>query len=63
LATIIPVVRKAAQEIDTVFSWDLITRVQPGGVIPLLGQLEAVGLEPRPNAKVNMGLGRPLADS
>ncbi|MGE5618564.1 MAG: DUF362 domain-containing protein [Sphingomonadaceae bacterium] len=61
LAEIVPVVRRVSKEIKGVFSWCAITRLGPGKSIPIMGQLRELGLEPRINAKINVGLGRPLA--
>lgn len=53
-------IKEIAQEIDTVFSLDLICKVGPGGEIPLLREIEKAGLFRSVNGKVNVGLGRPL---
>jgi NAD-dependent dihydropyrimidine dehydrogenase PreA subunit len=53
-------IKEVAQEIDTVFSLDLISKVSPQGEIPLLKELEKAGLFRSVNGKVNVGLGRPL---
>lgn len=54
------VVRRAAQTIETVFSLDLIGRVEQGGRIPVLAAAQKAGFAVRPNCKTNVGLGRPL---
>jgi hypothetical protein len=46
---------------DTVFSVSLINRVGPLGDLPTIGALEKLGYKVSPNAKVNLGLGRPKA--
>lgn len=51
--------RKVAKQIETVFSLDIISLVEPDGVIPLYNCLENSGLKPSPNGKNNMGLGKP----
>ena len=61
LVEIVPAVREAAKGVKTVFSWCVITRLGPDKSIPIMGQLRELGLEPRINAKINVGLGRPLA--
>lgn len=61
LPEIVPVVLEVAKEIKSVFSWSAITRIGPGRSIPIVQQLRELGLNPRINAKVNVGLGRPLA--
>ncbi len=57
---IVPVVKSVAETLDTVFSWCVYTRLNDDGSIPILPALQQLGLEVRPNSKVNMGLGRPL---
>ena len=63
LEAILTEVRRIAQELDTVFSLDLITQYDPAGHIPVLDQVERLGFAVRPNAKINLGLGRPLAEA
>jgi NAD-dependent dihydropyrimidine dehydrogenase PreA subunit len=60
LAEVISVARKVATELDTVFSWCLVSRVNPDGTVPTDPVLASLGMQARPNAKINMGLGRPL---
>lgn len=48
-----------ADEIDTVFSLDLVCCYDDDLSIPALALLEGIGMEPRENAKVNIGIGRP----
>lgn len=48
--------------VDTVVSWGLVTRFEEDGSLPVIGRLEKLGLFVRPNAKVNMGMGRPLVE-
>ena len=62
LPQILATARRVAGEIDTVFSLDVITRVADDGTIPVLADIEKAGFRARPNAKVNLGLGRPLID-
>ena len=61
LPEIVPVVRDVAKGIKSVFSWCAITRLGPNKSIPIMDQLRALDLNPRINAKINVGLGRPLA--
>jgi len=53
-------IKEAAKEVDSVFVVDVYTRVGPGLTIPreVLDPIEAEGYTCRPNAKINMGLGR-----
>lgn len=60
LERILGVVMKVADEIDTVFSLCLVVRFDSSGDIPEFPELEKLGLKIRPNAKINLGLGRPL---
>jgi len=60
LEKILPMIRKAAAEIDTVFSLGLVTRLEEGPRSPLDPLFAKLGIEPRPNAKINLGLGRPI---
>jgi NAD-dependent dihydropyrimidine dehydrogenase PreA subunit len=62
LPRMVSVIEDIAETLDTVFSWCLYTRVNDDGSIPVLPTLEQLGVPVRPNAKVNMGLGRPLAN-
>ncbi|MCL4370156.1 MAG: (4Fe-4S)-binding protein [Chloroflexi bacterium] len=62
LPEIVPVVETTAETLDTVFSWCLFTRLEDDGSIPVMPALERLGLPVRPNAKINMGLGRPLVE-
>jgi ferredoxin len=53
-------IKEAAKEVDSVFVVDVYTRVGPGLTIPreVLDTIGAEGYSWRPNAKINMGLGR-----
>ncbi len=53
-------VKEIGNEVDTVFSLDLICKVAPDGNIPILKEIEKAGLLRSVNGKVNVGLGRPL---
>lgn len=48
--------------LGTVFSLSMISRFDEKGELPVLGRLELLGLTPSGSAKVNMGLGFPLAE-
>ena len=50
------------QQIDTVVSWGLATRFAKDGTLSVRSKLEKLGLKVRPNAKINMGLGRPVVE-
>jgi NAD-dependent dihydropyrimidine dehydrogenase PreA subunit len=57
--------REVAERLDTVFSMGLVTRMEgeDGFTSPLEAVLKKMGLAVRPNAKMNLGLGRPLAET
>lgn len=59
---VIAALRQVAEEIDTVFSLGIISRVDAEGRAPFLAQLESLGLPQPIRGKVNVGLGRPLVD-
>lgn len=48
--------------VDTVVSVGLVTRFESDASLPAIKKLEAMGISVRPNAKINVGLGRPLID-
>ena len=52
--------KKIAAGIDTVFSLDLICCYDDDGTLPIAPVLERLGMKPRMNAKVNLGMGRPF---
>jgi hypothetical protein len=60
LREVLVAIREASSKIDTAFSLDLISRVEPDGSTPVLAIAESAGFTPRPNTKTNVGLGRPL---
>jgi Fe-S-cluster-containing hydrogenase component 2 len=62
LKPILETVRRVSGELGTVFVLDLISRFEPDGSIPVLPILKEMGFEPRPNAKINIGAGRPLCE-
>lgn len=56
---VLDTLRQVSQEIDTVFSLDVISLVEPDGSVPMFPILEECGIVASPNGKNNMGLGRP----
>ena len=48
------------ETVDTVVSVGLVTRFAEDGSLPIIDRLNAMGISVRPNAKINVGLGRPL---
>ena len=61
LPLMVPLVREVASKVDTTISWEMITRLNDDGSVPILEDLQKLGITPRPNAKVNLGMGRPRA--
>ena len=59
LPELFEVLKKVSKTIETVFSLDLATRVNPDGSIPTAPIIEAAGLWIAKNGKTNIGLGRP----
>ncbi|OHE24360.1 MAG: hypothetical protein A2X92_04635 [Syntrophus sp. GWC2_56_31] len=49
-------------DLDTVVSWGLVSRFAENGALPVRTKLQALGVPARPNAKINMGLGRPVVE-
>lgn len=60
LRDVLVVIKEVAAKIDTAFSLDLISRVEADGTTPAVAVAQEAGFSPRPNAKTNVGLGRPL---
>jgi hypothetical protein len=60
LGHVLRTIKQAAREVDSVFVVDVYTRLEPGLTIPkeVIATIEAEGYTWRPNAKINMGLGR-----
>ncbi|MBW2148018.1 MAG: ferredoxin family protein [Deltaproteobacteria bacterium] len=50
------------EQVDTVVSWGLVTRFAEDGTLPVRSRLKYLGIPVRPNAKINMGLGRPIVE-
>lgn len=55
-------IQEVAPDLETIFSWSIICRFDPDGSIPVLPLLEKLGLQVRPNAKINLGMGKPLKE-
>ena len=62
LEEVIETLRPVLDEVDTIVSWGLATRFEKDGTLPVRSRLEALGLPARPNAKINLGLGRPIVE-
>lgn len=55
---VLEAIREVEQKIDTVFTVGVVSRVLEDGTIPIIKALEEQGFDVRPNAKINIGLGR-----
>ena len=60
LPEVLSTLAKVATEIDTVFSVDIVTVAEDDGSVPNIDMIKQLGYAVRPNAKVTMGIGRPL---
>lgn len=60
LEYIITTILKLLEDVDTVVSVGLVTRFGENGTLPVIDKLAAMNIPVRPNAKINVGLGRPL---
>lgn len=56
-------VRELADEIETVFSVGIISKLAPDLSNPALAEMQEAGLSPSLNGKMNLGLGRPLFEN
>ncbi len=61
LKELLKTIMEVSSKIETVFSLDLISRVNKDGSIPNRSIAGEAGFTIRPNTKTNIGLGRPLA--
>lgn len=60
LEYIVPAILKLLDEVNTVVSVGLVTRFSENGTLPVIHKLASMNIPVRPNAKINVGLGRPL---
>jgi NAD-dependent dihydropyrimidine dehydrogenase PreA subunit len=60
LPAILRALNEVIPELESVFTLDVVTLLEPGLTIPadVLAVIESAGFTWRPNAKINMGLGR-----
>ena len=60
LPAVLEVIKEVSASLDSVITLDVVTLLEPGLHVPsdLLAAIEAAGYTWRPNAKINMGLGR-----
>lgn len=52
-------IKQVAEEIDTVFSLDVISYIEEDGKLVMLDIMKNNGIHPSPNGKNNIGMGRP----
>ncbi|MFC1917108.1 indolepyruvate ferredoxin oxidoreductase subunit alpha [Chloroflexota bacterium] len=62
LSSVLKSLHEVSQQIETVFSVDMCSLLDPDGTCPAERIAEADGFVMRPNGKNNVGLGRPLAE-
>ena len=62
LEKILSKILPALQDVDTVVSVGLVSRFENDATLPVIDRLKKMGLSVRPNAKINVGLGRPFVD-
>lgn len=58
---VLPAIMEVSHEIDTVFSLSVVCRFDEDGELPIMEKLTKLGINFPPNAKINLGMGRPLA--
>jgi hypothetical protein len=58
IRTILPIL----EDVDTVVSVGIVSRFDEDGKLSVIDRLGTIGVPVRPNAKINVGLGRPLID-
>lgn len=62
LAVLLKTIKPILETLDTVVSLGLVTRFHEDDALPVIPLLEESGFPVRPNAKINVGLGRPLIE-
>ena len=62
LEPVLKTILETGNTLDTVFSLDLIACFEKPYELPKIPVLEELGLSPRPNNKINLGMGRPLKE-
>jgi NAD-dependent dihydropyrimidine dehydrogenase PreA subunit len=63
LERVIPAIMEVANDLDTVFSLGCSCRFDANGALPVMEKLAELGIVAAPNAKINLGMGRPLVDA
>lgn len=62
LPEVLGVLRRIAPTLETVFSLGVISALPEAGPDTVPEWIRAAGFEPRPNGKMNLGLGRPIQE-
>ena len=62
LELVLKTIMDVSKTLDTVFSLDLIARFEDPYTMPQVHELKKLGLEARPNSKINLGMGKPLVE-
>ena len=62
LPQVLRIIKDIENVIDTTFTVGIISRVNNDGKIPIVKNLEDQGFSVRSNAKINIGLGRPVIE-
>jgi len=62
LENVVNQLKPVLDKLDTVVSWGLAARFAADGLLPVRSKLAQINLPARPNAKINLGLGRPLVE-
>ena len=58
LAQVLEVISEVEREIDTVFSVGVVSRIEENNTESIIDRISKLGYKVRPNAKINIGLGR-----
>ena len=58
LSHILEIIREVEKEIDTVFSVGIVSKIKDNNTKEIVNRISQLGFEVRPNAKINIGLGR-----
>lgn len=62
LKPVLETIMRTGESLETVFSLDLIACFEEPYQLPEIPVLKELGLVPRPNNKINLGMGRPLKE-
>ncbi|MFO8017270.1 MAG: 4Fe-4S binding protein [Promethearchaeia archaeon] len=62
LEEVLKIIEEVDQEIDTVFTVGVISTFEDNDHLPILEEIQDLGFSVRPNAKINVGLGRDLME-